>query len=231
MNLLRLILLTEEILYHPGCKQLCKCWDKLPTSTGAGFLNHQQYIWNLKVDDTNLYIPKWILIFSYKKWRVCIGLKTVLLTSKSMFLSMWPTCKSNETPQDYAVKLPWFPQWHSWKCRRPHGLSWPSRPHRKVLRSPSAGTPGRNPIGCVEKQVKEKSNFDLIIWLFESIISLLYIFVLLSFPSSGILTIIHLVVTHHRTPILQQKLPFILKHCTHRINSWHQFFPSSCSWQ
>ena len=194
MNLWRLILLTEEILHHPGCKQLCKYWDKLPTSTGAGFLNHQQYIWNLIVDDTNLYIPKWILIFSYnQKWRVCIGLKTVLLTSKSMFLSMWPTCKSNETPQDYAVKLPWFPQWHSWKCRRPQGLSWPSRPHRKVLQSPSAGTPGRNPIGCVEKQVKEKSNFAsacsycnlkqyLIIWLFECFnssinqLSLSYIF-------------------------------------------------------
>ena len=28
----------EEILQHLGCIEPCKGWDKLPTSTGAGFL-------------------------------------------------------------------------------------------------------------------------------------------------------------------------------------------------
>jgi len=28
----------EEILHHLGCVKPCKHWDKLPTSTGAGFL-------------------------------------------------------------------------------------------------------------------------------------------------------------------------------------------------
>ena len=28
---------------HLGCIKPCEEWDKLPTSTGAGFLNHQQY--------------------------------------------------------------------------------------------------------------------------------------------------------------------------------------------
>ena len=29
----------EEILHHLGCMKPCKQWDKLPTSTGAGFLS------------------------------------------------------------------------------------------------------------------------------------------------------------------------------------------------
>jgi len=33
----------EEIL-HLGCIKHCKYWDKLLTSTGAGFLNNQQYV-------------------------------------------------------------------------------------------------------------------------------------------------------------------------------------------
>ena len=32
------ILLTEEFLHHLECIKPCKYWDKLPTSTGAGFL-------------------------------------------------------------------------------------------------------------------------------------------------------------------------------------------------
>ena len=32
------ILLMEKILHHLGCMKPCKSWDKLPTSTGAGFL-------------------------------------------------------------------------------------------------------------------------------------------------------------------------------------------------
>ena len=37
-NMKRVILLMEEILHHLGCIKPCKYWDKLPTSTGAGFL-------------------------------------------------------------------------------------------------------------------------------------------------------------------------------------------------
>ena len=33
----------SEILHDLRCIKPCKSWDKLPTSTGAGFLNHQQY--------------------------------------------------------------------------------------------------------------------------------------------------------------------------------------------
>ena len=33
----------SDILHHMGCIKPCREWDKLPTSTGAGFLNHQQY--------------------------------------------------------------------------------------------------------------------------------------------------------------------------------------------
>jgi len=30
--------------HRSGCIEPCKWWDKLPTSTDAGFLNHQQYL-------------------------------------------------------------------------------------------------------------------------------------------------------------------------------------------
>ena len=39
----------EEILHHLGCIKPCKYWDKLPTATGAGFLNHQQYVQILSI--------------------------------------------------------------------------------------------------------------------------------------------------------------------------------------
>ena len=33
---------------HLGCKKPCKYWGKVPTSTGAGFLNHQQYAYLIR---------------------------------------------------------------------------------------------------------------------------------------------------------------------------------------
>jgi len=65
-----MILLMEGILHHLGCKKPCKYWDKVPTSTGAGFRpstvsfitgfnSIREYCHRLQIENQLFYLGSW----------------------------------------------------------------------------------------------------------------------------------------------------------------------------
>ena len=89
------LLLMEEVLHHLGCIKPSEEWEKLPTSTGTGFLNHQQYYYDIEYPLRHQ--PKHqVVAFTTPWWRTPDG-NTAPPKTWHKWRKSWPIFHSEST--------------------------------------------------------------------------------------------------------------------------------------
>ena len=96
-----IVLLMEEILHHLGCTNPCKYWDKLPTSTGAGFQPSTVPIVSIVVFFNGCFwwtkgtwfgwVTRWLIVI-IERWTVFIVFSVALLRIRHQFVELQVSC-------------------------------------------------------------------------------------------------------------------------------------------